>query len=125
MATLSRVLAWRIPWTEEPRGQQSTGSQRGRVWWGRVTSLPEIPSAAPSCVNSALNSCQLSATSHVEDWFYPLGAGTPSRPSTAWGGHRAGLQVGEAPSWSPWFRLSLVSPKFCDGPGLYLSASLL
>jgi len=28
MATHSSVLAWRIPWTEEPTGLQSTGSQR-------------------------------------------------------------------------------------------------
>ena len=28
MATPSSVLAWRIPWTEEPGGLQSTGSQR-------------------------------------------------------------------------------------------------
>ena len=28
MATLSSILAWRIPWTEEPGWQQSTGSQR-------------------------------------------------------------------------------------------------
>ena len=28
MATLSSILAWRIPWTEEPGGLQSTGSQR-------------------------------------------------------------------------------------------------
>ena len=27
MATLSRFLAWRIPWTEEPGGLQSMGSQ--------------------------------------------------------------------------------------------------
>ena len=27
MATPSSVLAWRIPWTEEPGGLQSTGSQ--------------------------------------------------------------------------------------------------
>ena len=30
MATHSRILAWRIPWTEEPGGLQSTGSQRVR-----------------------------------------------------------------------------------------------
>ena len=30
MATHSSVLAWRIPWTEEPGGLQSTGSQRVR-----------------------------------------------------------------------------------------------
>ena len=28
MATLSSILAWKIPWTEEPGGLQSMGSQR-------------------------------------------------------------------------------------------------
>ena len=28
MATYSSILAWRIPWTEEPSVLQSTGSQR-------------------------------------------------------------------------------------------------
>ena len=28
MAPHSSVLAWRIPWTEEPGGSQSMGSQR-------------------------------------------------------------------------------------------------
>ena len=35
MATHSSILAWRIPWTEEPGGPQSTGSQR--VGRDRVT----------------------------------------------------------------------------------------
>ena len=30
LATHSSILAWRIPWTEEPDGLQSTGSQRVR-----------------------------------------------------------------------------------------------
>ena len=30
MATLSSIIAWRIPWTEEPGGLQSMGSQRVR-----------------------------------------------------------------------------------------------
>ena len=30
MATCSRILAWKIPWTEEPGGLQSVGSQRVR-----------------------------------------------------------------------------------------------
>ena len=30
MVTHSVILAWRIPWTEEPRGPQSMGSQRVR-----------------------------------------------------------------------------------------------
>ena len=37
MATHSSILAWRIPWTEEPGGLQSTGSQR--VGHDGVTSL--------------------------------------------------------------------------------------
>ena len=33
MATHSSILAWRIPWTEEPGGLQSTGSRRvGHDW---------------------------------------------------------------------------------------------
>ena len=33
MATHSSVLAWKIPWTEEPGGLQSMGLQRvGQVW---------------------------------------------------------------------------------------------
>ena len=30
MATHSSILAWRIPWTEDPGGLQSMGSQRVR-----------------------------------------------------------------------------------------------
>ena len=33
MATHSSILAWRIPWTEEPDGLQSIGLQRvGQDW---------------------------------------------------------------------------------------------
>ena len=31
MATHSSILAWKIPWTEEPGGLQSMGSQRVRL----------------------------------------------------------------------------------------------
>ena len=30
MATHSSILTWRIPWTEEPGGLQSMGSQKAR-----------------------------------------------------------------------------------------------
>ena len=39
MAIHSSILAWRIPWTEEPSGLQSTGSQRVRHNWAPNTSL--------------------------------------------------------------------------------------
>ena len=32
MVTHSSILAWRIPWTEEPGGLQSMGSQESRTW---------------------------------------------------------------------------------------------
>ena len=31
METHSNIFAWKIPWTEEPRGLQSTGSQKRRT----------------------------------------------------------------------------------------------
>ena len=37
MATHSSILAWRIPWTEEPGGLQSVGSQRVRDTTQRLT----------------------------------------------------------------------------------------
>ena len=38
MATHSSILAWRIPWTEEPRGLQSMGS---RSPWGPESEATE------------------------------------------------------------------------------------
>ena len=37
MATHSSILAWRIPWTEEPGGLQSMGSLRVSQDWAAVT----------------------------------------------------------------------------------------
>ena len=39
MATHSSILAWRIPWTEEPGGLQSMGSQRIRHDWATNTTI--------------------------------------------------------------------------------------
>ena len=47
MATHSGILAWRIPWTEEPGGLQSMGLQRvGRDYEG-------------SCLVAACGGCSL------------------------------------------------------------------
>ena len=32
MATHSSILAWEIPWTEEPGGLQSMGPQKSQTW---------------------------------------------------------------------------------------------
>ena len=42
MATHSNILAWRIPWREEPGGLQSMGSQTFSKWEVKVT--PSSPS---------------------------------------------------------------------------------
>ena len=46
MATHSSILAWRIPWTEEPGGLQSMGSQRVGVTG--VDLAPREPAAVLS-----------------------------------------------------------------------------
>ena len=45
MATHSRILAWRIPWTEEPGELQSTGPQRVGLDW---LSMPALSLLTPS-----------------------------------------------------------------------------
>ena len=42
MATHSSILAWRIPWTEEPGRLQSMGSQRIRHNWQKESSSSSI-----------------------------------------------------------------------------------
>ena len=44
MATHSTILAWRIPWTKEPAGPQSMGSQRVRHNWSNLTCTHACPS---------------------------------------------------------------------------------
>ena len=44
MATISSILAWRIPWTEEPGGLQSMGSQRVGHNWAAEHSTAPLPS---------------------------------------------------------------------------------
>ena len=45
MATHSSILAWRIPWTEEPNGQQSMEFSSQEYWSGLPFSSPRgLPS---------------------------------------------------------------------------------
>ena len=43
MATHSRILVWRFPWTEEPGRLQSTGSKRVRHDWATFTFTSQLP----------------------------------------------------------------------------------
>ena len=59
MATHSSILAWRIPWTEEPGGLQSMGWQRVESNWATnsfsihmsVVLSPFVPSSPPLTVS--------------------------------------------------------------------------
>ena len=46
MATHSSILAWKVPWTEEPSRLQSMGSQRVRHNWATFTFYLLLPRAA-------------------------------------------------------------------------------
>jgi len=43
MATHFSILAWKIPWTEEPDGLQSIGSQKSRTWLSDQTTAERVP----------------------------------------------------------------------------------
>ena len=54
MATHSSILAWRIPWMEEPGGLQSTGSQRvGHDWVTSLTYLLRVPNKLIQLITKA------------------------------------------------------------------------
>ena len=55
MATHSSNLAWKIPWTEEPGGLQSTGSQR--VGHNGATSLHFFSRGTSQAKDQTLVSC--------------------------------------------------------------------
>ena len=67
MATHSSVIAWRIPWTEEPGGLQSMGSQRVVVSKEKPRQVPRFgisegkhtgtPSKAAAAAAKLLQSC--------------------------------------------------------------------
>ena len=49
MATYSSILIWRIPWTEEAGGLQSTGSQRVGHSWATNAHTPLVPGLLKYC----------------------------------------------------------------------------
>ena len=70
MATHSSIPAWRIPWTEEPEGLQSTGSQRvGHDW---ATSLTHSLSSLTSCFDcippSIISLCSFFSHINIVKW---------------------------------------------------------
>ena len=52
MATHSSILAWRIPWTEEPGGLQSMGHKELDMTEWLTLSLPLGPPGSPKATNA-------------------------------------------------------------------------
>ena len=50
MATYSSILAWEIPWTEEPGGPQSMGSQKSQTQLSDQTTKTTISVSNDSLV---------------------------------------------------------------------------
>ena len=79
MATHSSILAWRIPWTEEPDGLQSTGSQRVRHDSATSLSLQKagIEGTYLNIIKAIYDKPTANIISNGEKWkVFPLKSGT-------------------------------------------------
>ena len=54
MAIHSSILTWRIPWTEEPGGLQSMGSQRVGCYWATNTHIHTYLKKSESDINTTV-----------------------------------------------------------------------
>ena len=63
MATHSSVLAWKMPWTEEPGGLQAVGSQRAGHDWAHTTSFGKPLSVKPPSSSVYLSTSPLASIS--------------------------------------------------------------
>ena len=78
MATQSSILAWRIPWTEEPGGLQSTGSDRTERLRLLNCAAPWVGLKPPAPAPNQFNS-EVGRSCHVINHF--LRMAEPSLPA--------------------------------------------
>ena len=76
MATHSNSLAWRIPWTEEPGGLQSMGSQKSQTWL--ATTQHNNNTSQTSMCNWMIQFS--SVTQSCLTLRYPMNCSTPGLP---------------------------------------------
>ena len=88
MATHPSILAWRIPWTEEPGGLQPTGSQ-SRTRLSNFTSLVGLAWGSPALARA--RSCR-----HLQAQLPPQLSYRPWNPPRA-----QGTRVQTPPPWGP------------------------
>ena len=95
MVTHSRILAWRIPWTEEPGGWQSMGSQRVRHNWSACTFSPiifSIPERSKGPFNKAL----------LEDYYMWDVVSALKKLPSGWEDRCVGTSIWKM-MWQQWF----------------------
>ena len=90
MATHCSILAWKIPWTEEPVGLQSKGSQKSQTqlsYWITATALFECCQARPVATKvwPISSGCSLPALNfpvgNLTAQAFALCLGGPSQPA--------------------------------------------
>ena len=114
MAAHSNILAWRIPWTEEPGRLQSIGSQRvrhDRGHWARIHAGREKTSHLSCCLyflkfifnwRTVVLQYRVGFC-HTSIWInhrYTYVA--PSWPSSPLQPHSTPLGCHKVPVWAPW-----------------------
>ena len=78
----SSIFAWRIPWTEEPGGLHSTGSQRVRCNWSDLT---HTHTHSRSCYVQLVSRDLLpSHAHHKQCWDWNLNSNLPGSPKVLW-----------------------------------------
>ena len=108
MATHSSILAWRIPWIEEPGRLQFIGMQRVRHNWITSTSLPGGRSSQSSCVSTGLLWCRVSTWAEA--------------PESKWTG--PGRTAGIHPHCS-WYEIVWASPPIPGSQGCFVITTCL
>ena len=93
MAAHASILAWEIPWTEEPGGLQSRGSQKSWTW-------------ATKWNNKSVVGCRTVTVLHHSLHLSPLPRDLAARPSNS------GIHF---PTPAPDLACDLLCPKECDG----------
>ena len=80
MATHSSILAWKIPWTEDPGGIQSTGSQEDMKWrdWAHTHTRGRRPDLLCFRPYESRPSSVRQETSHQEPNSWHINLGLPS-----------------------------------------------
>ena len=98
MTTHSSILAWKMPWTEEPDGQQSMGWQK----LDRL-SMPTPPCIILELVRQKLQNCKWQKVARVGDLcLKPAGPGATAaqiKKQRLESGSRSSRPVGEAGGW--------------------------